>query len=237
MVLDSNRLIHARRLKKSYLSAAGEQKVLRGIDLSVDRGSFVAIVGPSGCGKTTLLNLMGGLDRPDEGELWVNGIDLIAANDRDLIRYRRSQIGFIFQFYNLLPTLNAQENVEIGLEVLPIPPKERKERAFHYLQQVGLSEMAHKFPSQLSGGEQQRVAIARALAREPVLLLADEPTGNLDEESSGEIITLLQKLQHGKGITCLMVTHDLALAERVDHSLHILDGVIVPSSTPPGGSR
>jgi putative ABC transport system ATP-binding protein len=211
-------------LEKSFLLGEVVTPVLRGVSLRVPRGAFVAITGPSGCGKTTLLSLIGGLDRPDRGRLVVEGTDVAALDERGRQRYRAERVGFIFQFYNLLPTLTALENVEIGLELRRLPARERQERARRYLARVGLADRADHYPAQLSGGEQQRVAVARAAAREPALLLADEPTGNLDRASGEQVVELLRGLQRELGTTCVMVTHDLEQARKADEVVGLLDG-------------
>ena len=200
--------------------------------MSFERGSFTAIVGPSGCGKTTLLSLLGGLDKGDAGKVVVDGLDLNRASNRELTEYRRKAIGFVFQFYNLLPSLTALENVEAGLEFLNLKAPARRERALAYLAKVGMAELAHRFPAQLSGGQQQRVAVARVLAREPKLLLADEPTGNLDEESGERIFECMRDLQRQSGVTCIMVTHDVELAGRVDNVIRMRDGRVIDDAAP-----
>jgi putative ABC transport system ATP-binding protein len=211
-------------LFKTYKQGAQSTAVLREVSRSFERGSFSAIVGPSGCGKTTLLSILGGLDRGDTGKVVVDGLDLNRASNRELTEYRRKAIGFVFQFYNLLPSLSVIENVEAGLEFLSLKAAARRERAMAYLARVGMAELAHRFPAQLSGGQQQRVAVARVLAREPKLLLADEPTGNLDEESGERIFQCMQELQKQSGVTCIMVTHSGELASRVDNVIRLRDG-------------
>jgi putative ABC transport system ATP-binding protein len=211
-------------LFKTYKQGAETTAVLREVSMSFERGSFTAIVGPSGCGKTTLLSILGGLDRGDTGKVVVDGLDLNRASNRELTEYRRKAIGFVFQFYNLLPSLSVIENVEAGLEFLSLKAAARRERAMAYLARVGMAELAHRFPAQLSGGQQQRVAVARVLAREPKLLLADEPTGNLDEESGERIFQCMQELQKQSGVTCIMVTHSGELASRVDNVIRLRDG-------------
>jgi putative ABC transport system ATP-binding protein len=211
-------------LFKTYKQGAQTTAVLREVSMSFERGSFTAIVGPSGCGKTTLLSILGGLDRGDTGKVVVDGLDLNRASNRELTEYRRKAIGFVFQFYNLLPSLSVIENVEAGLEFLSLKAAARRERAMAYLARVGMAELAHRFPAQLSGGQQQRVAVARVLAREPKLLLADEPTGNLDEESGERIFQCMQELQKQSGVTCIMVTHSGELASRVDNVIRLRDG-------------
>lgn len=188
------------------------------------KGEMVMVMGPSGSGKTTLLNLLGGIDGSDSGVLKVDGMDLTGLGKKELNRFRRERIGFIFQFYNLIPTLTALENVELGLENLVGNSREMKERARKYLEMVGLSDKARNYPQELSGGQQQRVAIARALAKEPALVLADEPTGNLDEEREQSIMQIMKDLQHGLGITFLIVSHNTRLKKYMDRTLILRHG-------------
>jgi len=214
-------------LRKVYRTGPIETPVLRDVSMRFARGSFNAIVGPSGCGKTTLLSLLGALDTADAGRLYVDGLDLVTATPNQINEYRRRSIGFVFQFYNLLPSLTALENVESSLEFLPLKPAKRRARAMDYLDRVGLADSATKFPAQLSGGQQQRVAVARALAREPRLLLADEPTGNLDQDTGQRVFECMRTLQREIGITTVMVTHDASLADRADHVIRLRDGRVV----------
>ena len=197
---------------------------LNGVDLEIRRGEFVALVGPSGSGKSTLLNLIGGLDRPSAGEIWVEDLELGKANDKRLVRYRRDRIGFIFQSFNLLPTRSAAENVEVPLMLAGIARRQRRERALELLRQVGLGKRADHKPNELSGGEMQRVAVARALANRPALLLADEPTGNLDSKTGKAILSLLRDLLRTQGLTMVLVTHDMNVAGYADRIVHMLDG-------------
>jgi len=220
-------LVKARAVEKSYRLGEVVTPVLRGVSVEIARGGLVAIVGPSGCGKSTFLALLGGLDRPDGGELVVDGLDLGRADAPTLCAYRRRQLGFVFQFYNLLPSLTALENVEAGLGFLGLGAGERRRRALEHLERVGLADAAGKFPAQLSGGMQQRVAIARALAREPRLLLCDEPTGNLDQETGARVFDELQALLRTTDTTVLVVTHDPDLAARADRILRMSDGRIL----------
>jgi putative ABC transport system ATP-binding protein len=206
----------------------GETKVeaLRGIDLEVGAGQFVALVGPSGSGKSTFLNLVGGLDRPTEGELWVNGVELSASNEKALTEHRRRRVGFVFQSFNLLPRLSALENVALPLMFVGVPERGRINRARELLNQVGLADRLDHRPTQLSGGEQQRVAIARALVSRPAIILADEPTGNLDTATGAEIMALLRCLNREQGVTLLLVTHDAEAASFADRVVHLRDGRI-----------
>ncbi|HEY1012029.1 MAG TPA: ABC transporter ATP-binding protein, partial [Herpetosiphonaceae bacterium] len=193
---------------------------------TIERGTFVAMVGPSGSGKSTLLNLAGGLDRPTGGEIWVDDMELGKASDTKLVAYRRLKVGFIFQGFNLLPTNRAWENVALPLMLAGVGKAERRRRAEELLEQVGLGDRADHRPAELSGGQQQRVAIARALANQPVLILADEPTGNLDSRTGRDVLTLLQDLVRTRGVTLLMVTHDATAASYADRILHLRDGQI-----------
>ena len=197
---------------------------LGGVDFRAGRGEFVALVGPSGSGKSTLLALLGGLDRPSSGTIEVGGLELGRARDADLVRYRRERIGFIFQSFNLLPTRSAVENVEIPLVLNGVKPRERRARALELLDLVGLSERAGHRPNQLSGGEMQRVAVARALANQPLLILADEPTGNLDTQTGAGILDLLRQTVAERGVTLIVVTHDRGVAGRADRVVHLRDG-------------
>jgi putative ABC transport system ATP-binding protein len=204
----------------------GKRKVtaLERVDLTVDRGEMVSIVGPSGSGKSTLLNLIGGLDRPSEGEISIDGAALAKLGDDDLTRVRRDKIGFIFQFFNLLPTLSALENVSLPLHLRGWPKKKTEERAKELLALVQLTERMEHLPDELSGGERQRVAIARALSIYPPILLADEPTGNLDTSTGLDILKLIRDLHERLGATVLIVTHDLAVADSCARTIHIRDG-------------
>jgi putative ABC transport system ATP-binding protein len=217
-------LVEITGLEKSFRVGEVTTSVLRGVDLTVARGESVAVLGASGCGKTTLLHLVGALDRPDRGTIRVEGVDVTALGRREQARLRRERLGFVFQFYNLLPTLTARENVEVALELLPISRRELRERAAAALEQVGLAGQEGRFPAQLSGGEQQRVAVARALARRPTLLLADEPTGNLDAATGGQVFATMQALTREAGVTLLVASHNLELADHCDRVVRIVDG-------------
>jgi putative ABC transport system ATP-binding protein len=200
---------------------------LSSVDLAIGRGELVSIVGPSGSGKSTLLNLIGGLDRPTSGEIWIEGASLRKLSDDDLTQIRRDKIGFIFQFFNLLPTLSCVENVSLPLHLRGWPRKKVAERARELLTLVGLKERLEHLPDELSGGERQRVAIARALSVYPPILLADEPTGNLDTHTGEEILGLMHDLHKNLGATVLIVTHDRSVAESCPRSLTLRDGRIV----------
>jgi len=199
---------------------------LQGITFNVAEGEFVAVFGPSGSGKSTLLHLLGGLDRPDEGEVSVDGISFSTLNDNALAEVRLRKIGFVFQFFNLLPRLTALRNVELPLTLADLPEKESIKKAEDTLKLVGLEDRMNHRPSEMSGGEQQRVAIARALITDPKIVLADEPTGNLDTSTGGEIVQLMKHLNREKGQTFVVVTHDPAIAETADRIIYLKDGMI-----------
>ncbi len=224
----SERIFEAAGLKKDYDD--GQVQALRGLDFQIDRGEFVAIVGPSGCGKSTLLQMLGALDRPSAGSLAYSGKSL--GDMADAAAYRAREIGFIFQAFHLLPTFTALENVQIPMFETDRPLAERKARAIELLTSVGLAQRLDHFPSKLSGGERQRVAIARSLANEPCVLLADEPTGNLDSESSLHILTLLTRLHAERRMTLVLVTHDMTVARRASRALRMKDGRIVFDGSP-----
>jgi putative ABC transport system ATP-binding protein len=201
-------------VKKQYQKGRSTVNALAGVDLVIEDGEWLAIQGPTGHGKTTLLQVLGGLDRPTSGIVDFDGQDLAALRESQVTKVRAASIGFIFQTFNLIPTLSAQENVEAALVPLGVGAKERRARALAALESVGLGDRARHLPSELSGGQQQRVAIARALVKEPKVLLADEPTGNLDEDTRDEIISLLEKLWREHGLTLILVTHDSSVARR-----------------------
>ena len=219
-------LVSLRNLHKTYKRGPETIDVLHGIDLDIDKGDFVALMGPSGSGKTTLLNLIGGLDSPTAGEIEVAGqrIDLMTGGQ--LAHWRSQNVGFVFQFYNLMPTLTAQKNVELPLLLTKLSAAQRKRNAGIALELVGLGDRAKHRPSELSGGQQQRVAIARAIVSDPTLLICDEPTGDLDRQSAEEILTLLQQLNREHGKTIMMVTHDPKAAEYATHTLHLDKGTL-----------
>jgi ABC-type lipoprotein export system ATPase subunit len=220
-------LIALKDLTKTYQMGEVDIPALRGVSLEINPGEFVAIMGASGSGKTTLLNLLGCLDRPSSGQYFFEGEDISRRSEDVLARIRNQKIGFVFQGFNLLSRTAAQENVEMPLLYGPRrPAREKHERAKAMLERVGLGERMHHHPSQLSGGQQQRVAIARALINQPRLILADEPTGNLDTKSSQEIMTIFQKL-NAEGITIIMVTHEEDIARYAKRAIHMRDGVVV----------
>jgi putative ABC transport system ATP-binding protein len=220
-------------LTKRYETDDVPVDALRGLDIAVERGEFVAIMGPSGCGKSTLLHLLGGLDRPTSGRVELEGADLAAMPDDELTTCRRDRFGFVFQFFNLIPVLTAAENVGLPSVIAKRDAAERSARVAGLLAQVGLAEHATKLPSQLSGGQQQRVAIARALCNEPAVLLADEPTGNLDHRSGLEIIDIVRGL-HAQGQTIILVTHDPVVAAAAQRVVFLRDGVVADEVRPTG---
>ncbi len=211
---------------KTYMSGGRPLEVLKGVCLKVEPGEFMAIMGPSGSGKTTLLNMIGALDRPTSGKVYINGTDLSRLNDNQIADVRNTDIGFIFQFFNLIPRMDAQSNIELPMAIKGISRTQRKKKATDLLNLVGLGDRVHHKPSQLSGGEQQRVAIARALANEPNLILADEVTGNLDSKTGDEIIHLLRQLNKEEGKTFILITHDPQVAQNTDRLISLKDGVI-----------
>jgi putative ABC transport system ATP-binding protein len=211
---------------KSYRTGEVVAQVLRDVNLRIARDELVVMFGVSGCGKTTLLNLLGALDTPSAGTIVVDGEAISSMTERARTRFRATKVGFVFQFYNLLPTLTALENVEAALEILPLKSAESRRRGVHYLSAVGMEDKLAKFPAQLSGGEQQRVAIARALAKEPPLILADEPTGNLDEGTGLEVMRVMSDLRRRTGATMVVVTHNPRLTAFADRVLRIERGRI-----------
>src|SRR5437899_9094048 len=216
-----NNLVEMEGVAKSYRTGEIVAQVLRDVDLRIARDEFVVMFGVSGCGKTTLLNLIGALDVPSAGTIGVDGERISSMTERARTRFRAHKVGFVFQFYNLLPTLTALENVEAALEILPLDSSEIRRRGIHYLSAVGMAAKLAKFPAQLSGGEQQRVAIARALAKEPPLILADEPTGNLDEGTGLEVMRVMGDLRRRTGATMVVVTHNPRLTPFADRVLRI----------------
>jgi putative ABC transport system ATP-binding protein len=216
---------------KTYMSGGRPLEVLKGINLQVEPGEFMAIMGPSGSGKSTLLNMIGALDRPTSGKVFINGTDLSQLNDNQIADVRNTEIGFIFQFFNLIPRMDAQKNIELPMAIKGISRGQRKRRALTLLDLVGLADRADHKPSQLSGGEQQRVAIARALANEPNILLADELTGNLDSKTGEEIMILLRQLNEEEGKTFILITHDPMVAQNTDRLLSFKDGLIEGEKT------
>lgn len=224
-----NAIVDVQGLTKIYGSGPSQVTALDAIDLTVPEGQFVTVMGPSGCGKSTLLNLLGGLDTPTGGDITIDGHLIGALPDDELTELRRRRIGFVFQFFNLIPVLNATENASLPLRLDGI--KDAEARAATWLERVGLGDRLHSRPDQLSGGQQQRVAIARALSTEPALVLADEPTGNLDSKSAGEIGELLQQVSSTWGRSVLMVTHDPRIASYAERLVLMRDGRIVDDVT------
>jgi putative ABC transport system ATP-binding protein len=219
-------IVSIKGLTKAYVRGKQRVEVLRGIDLEVEQGEFLALMGPSGSGKTTLLNLIGGLDRPDRGTITVAGERLEVLSQGQLTKWRSRHVGFIFQFYNLLPVLTAERNVEVPLLLTKLSAKERQRNVAAALTLVGLADRAKHKPGELSGGQQQRVAIARALVSDPSVLVCDEPTGDLDRETSDAILGLLQLLNRTHGKTIVMVTHDPRAAGRASRRLYVDKGVL-----------
>jgi putative ABC transport system ATP-binding protein len=217
-------LLEMREVSKVYGAGEVEVRALDGINLSFRRGELVVVLGPSGCGKTTLLNLLGGLDRVTSGSIHYGEVDIAALSGTDLGRFRREHVGFVFQFFNLIPTLTARENVEFAAELVCPDAATVEKRVGDLLALVGLAERADHFPSQLSGGEQQRVAIARGMAKDPDILLCDEPTGNLDFRTGRQILGFLQRLTTERGKTCVLVTHNSAIASIGDRAVRLRDG-------------
>ncbi len=226
-------IIRLENVTKTYPMGEVEVHALRGLNLEVPQGQFVVLLGPSGSGKTTTLNLIGGLDRPTEGKVIVEGEDIARLNDRRLTQYRAAKVGFVFQFFNLIPTLTAAENIAFALELVNRDRKAIRERTGTLLALVGLSDRANHFPSQLSGGEQQRVAIARALANRPSILLADEPTGNLDVETGRQVLQALRDLNQKEGVTVVLVTHNTAIAPLADRVVRLHSGTVASDERNP----
>ena len=219
-------VVEAVNLKKTYLLGKVPVNAVRGVNLNVASGDFLAILGPSGSGKSTLLNLIGALDKPTEGKLLIEGVDISTLNDNQLTDIRR-RVGFVFQFFNLIPRFTARENVELSMSIADHDKTERRKRAEDLLETVGLKDRMNHKPAELSGGEQQRVAIARALANNPRFLLMDEPTGNIDSKTANEIMSLVRGLNQEKGATTIMVTHDQRVAAQSKRTILMLDGLIV----------
>jgi putative ABC transport system ATP-binding protein len=220
-----NDIVEAVDLKKTYMLGKVPVEALRGVNLKVEKGDFVAVLGPSGSGKSTLLNLIGALDKPTSGTLLINGVDVSKLNDSQLADLRL-KVGFVFQFFNLIPRFIAIDNVELSMSIANVSRSERRKRAMELLETVGLKDrMKHK-PAELSGGQQQRVAIARALANNPSFLLLDEPTGNIDSKTAHEVMDIIKKL-NAKGVTIILVTHDQHLAREAKRTVQMLDGKII----------
>jgi lipoprotein-releasing system ATP-binding protein len=221
--------VEARALHKSYLVANNRLQVIRNLDLQVEQGEMVAIVGASGAGKSTLLHLLGGLDRPDRGDVQVGEATLSAIADAELVAFRNRHVGFVFQFHHLLPEFSAVENAEMPLRIARVRPEEARPRATALLTRVGLGERLEHRPGMLSGGEQQRVAVARALVMQPSLLLADEPTGDLDETTADALHHLLREMHAEFGLTAIIATHNPRLAQQCDRILRLEGGALTPA--------
>ena len=226
MALNDGAVIEARGVVKTYETGGVEVRALRGLDLTVRKGEIIAIMGPSGCGKTTLLNTLSGLDEVTSGEVRVEGVAIHSLSDRRRTDYRARRMGFVFQAFNLLPVLTSVENVELPLLVGGVKAKEARTRASEILSLVGLADQLGRRPLELSGGQQQRVAVARALVNDPAIVWADEPTGNLNTETTGEIMDLLQRLNRERGSTFVIVTHTPEVGARADRIIHMRDGVV-----------
>ena len=220
-------MVELENAHKVYMTGMVPVRALAGVDLRIDRGEFVSVMGPSGCGKSTLLNVIGAIDTPSQGRVRVSGVDLLGMSDDDLSDFRRDRVGFVHQFYNLIPSLSAAENVELPLSFKGVPAPDRAKRVLELLTLVGLEDRASHTPSLLSGGEQQRVAIARALANRPDLILLDEPTGDLDISSGDAIMALLGDLNRKEGVTLVMVTHNPRVAGMAARTIVMMDGRIV----------
>ncbi len=225
--MEDNAVIQTKSLEKIYDSTAVPVHALRGVDLTIRRGEFTAIQGPSGSGKSTLLNLIGGLDQPSKGSVWINKQDISTLNENQLINFRRDNIGFIFQSYNLIPVLTAIENVEFVMLLQNKSKEERRKRAGELLDAVGLGDRRNSRPTQLSGGQQQRVAVARALASKPEFILADEPTANLDSVSTNNLLDIMEEMNRTENITFVFSTHDARVINRARRVITLEDGKIV----------
>ncbi len=223
----SQPLVEIKHLVKSYTRGDQIVPVLHDITLDIARGDFISLMGPSGSGKSTLLNLIAGIDKPDSGVLRIDNEDITKLSEGELADWRASNIGFIFQFYNLMPVLNAFENVELPLQLTNLSRAERRERVEMTLAMVGLSDRMEHYPNELSGGQQQRVAIARAIVSDPTILVCDEPTGDLDKQSAGDVLTMLKQLNENMNKTIIMVTHDAHAAEAAKRMVHLEKGELI----------
>ena len=222
-------LVEIRHLAKSYVRGGQVVPVLADITLDINAGDFTALMGPSGSGKTTLLNLIAGIDKPDSGVLRVGGVDIAALGEAELADWRAANVGFVFQFYNLMPVLTAHENVELPLMLTGLSRAERRERVELVLAAVGLADRMDHYPNELSGGQQQRVAIARAVVADPRIIVADEPTGDLDRHAAAEVLGMLQRLNSDLGKTIIMVTHDATAARAARAMVHLEKGELLPA--------
>lgn len=219
--------IRTQSLNRHYQLGTETVRALDGVNLTIESGEFMGIVGPSGSGKSTLLYLLGGLDQPTSGHIWIEDEDIVKLDEDELARFRQKMIGFVFQSFNLIPTMTAVQNVEFPMIFARVSPKERTERAQHMLELVGLADRINHKPTELSGGQQQRVSIARSLVNNPAIILADEPTGNLDSKSGQDIINILQQLNQDEQRTVIMVTHDESLLSVTSRHIKLLDGHIL----------
>jgi putative ABC transport system ATP-binding protein len=225
-----NNIIEIRSLFKSYRRGSQVIPVLQDINFDIKEGEFLALMGPSGSGKSTLLNLIAGIDKPDSGSIIVQGVDITSLDEKTLANWRAENVGFIFQFYNLIPVLTAFENVELPLLLMDLTKEERKEHVDMALSIVGLYDRKEHYPSQLSGGQQQRVAIARAIVTDPTIIVADEPTGDLDKKSAEDVLNLMSQLNEKFGKTIIMVTHDLRAAKRAKSMKYLDKGILINGS-------
>lgn len=219
-------IVKAEKLEKTYQDNGVPVHALKGIDLSVSKGEYVVIAGPSGSGKTTLLNMLGALDKPTNGKIFFEGEDITVKDKNTLSRMRLHKLGFIFQAYNLIPVLSAIENIEFSMMLLGIPDREREEKALSLMDELGIKELAHKRPNEMSGGQQQRVAVARAIVNNPSLVLADEPTANLDSVTAGHLLDLMEKMNTDKNITFIFSSHDKQVIDRAKRLIILKDGMI-----------
>jgi putative ABC transport system ATP-binding protein len=231
--MENGNIIQATGLHKTYDTGRVQVHALRGVDLTVQRGEMIAIMGPSGCGKTTLLNCLSGLDGVDQGEVVIEGTPLAQMSDDERTVYRAQRMGFVFQFYNLLPVLSAVENVELPLLVSGVKAGEARRQALEGLELVGLADWARHRPAELSGGQRQRVTIARALVNRPAIIWADEPTGDLDSETADEVMSLMERLNRENNQTFVMVTHAPRVADWADRIIRMRDGLVVDHDAPP----
>lgn len=224
--MESGVVVETMNLKKDYILGKTKVQALRGIDFKLYKGDMAIIMGPSGCGKSTFLNMIGALDNPTDGEVYIDSVNVTKLNDKQVTELRRYKLGFIFQFYNLIPVLTALENVELPMLIAKKPKTERQKRAKELLETVGLADRMDHRPDELSGGEQQRVSIARALANEPSLILADEPTGDIDTKTGAEIVELMGRINKEQGTTFLIVTHDQSVGKKGNRLIRFRDGII-----------
>ena len=219
-------IIKVTNLEKTYQDNGVPVHAIRGIDLDISKGEFLVIAGPSGSGKTTLLNMIGALDKPTEGNIYFEGEDITKKNKNELSSFRLHKLGFIFQAYNLIPVLTALENIEFSMMLLGVPEKEREEKALVLMDELGIKDLAYKRPNEMSGGQQQRVAVARAIINNPSIVLADEPTANLDSKTAGHLLDLMQKMNEEKNITFIFSSHDKQVMNRAKRLLILKDGLI-----------